>query len=335
MKIHIDKLLQYKKHNVHIVIAVVVFFFLGYLLGEQVQKNNFNKFISTFKNVRAGGNFSLINPLLGSVSSPATDVGIFKDLRNNITDYLEEEKSNGNLYEYSFYFKDLNSPLWFGVNEGDSFSPASLFKLPIAIAVYKQIEGDNKFLNKRLIYTKEIAEINKKITGNNDSNLVIGKDYSVEELVQIMLEFSDNGAKDLLLNFLQKGYVDDLFNVTNLSNPIYSDTYKISSREYSFFLRMLYNSSYLNEEHSEYLLSLLTKSTFKEGIVSGIPKDIVVANKFGAFDTEKKILLHDCGIVYVPEDPFIICFMTHGKDIPTLLKIISNVSKMVYEQENN
>ena len=162
-------------------------------------------------------------------------------------------------------------------------------------------------------------------------------------MVKILLEQSDNGAKDLLLSVLDEKYFLELLKVVSITNPSSKHSFGISSEEYALFLRLLYNSSYLNEEHSEYLLSLLSKSDFKDGLVTGVPSDIVVSHKFGTYSMDEKInnnnvevsLLHDCGIVYVKEDPFVLCFMTKGKDIKSLLEIIKHVTTLVYNEENN
>lgn len=240
----------------------------------------------------------------------------------------------GNIDEYSLYFKELNSPLWFGVNEEQSFAPASLFKLPVAIAIYKKGEDDPSFLKKKLTYTKEVMEINKAFQTNEESKLELGKSYNVEDLVVIMLENSDNGAKDLLMNDLDSSYISNLFSAINISDSLTADGYQISPRKYAFFLRLLYNSSYLNEQHSEKILSILTKANFREGIVSGVPEGVKVAQKFGIYDLGGNFMLHDCGIVYKKEDQYILCIMTKGRDTSKLSKIFSHLSSVIYEREN-
>ena len=40
--------------------------------------------------------------------------------------------------------------------------------------------------------------------------------------------------------------------------------------------------------------------------------------------------LHDCGIVYVPQKPYLLCVMTRGQDFNSLTNVISSISKIVY-----
>ena len=325
-----------------VIAAICVVAYGGYCLGLVVQKDRYSNFLKSFKNIREGSDvYSFINPLTGGTSAAATDVGIYTDIKSDIVTYLKKEIASGDLYDYSFYFRDLNTGLWFGINESTDFFPASLFKLPIALSVYKQGEKDLLFLKKVIPYTQEIATRNSSIKENSKSILVVGKTYSVEDLVKIMLVSSDNGAKDLLLYNLDSKYVDQLFSIISLINQNSKNIYTISSIKYAYFMRILYSSSYLNEEHSELILSYLAKSTFKEGLVAGLPKGVAVAHKYGAYDFEESVngirtkvqQLHDCGIVYHSQKPYIFCLMTKGHDDKALYKILSHVSLMVYDYQ--
>lgn len=316
----------------------------GFLIGQYSEQKKIQAYINSFQNLRDGGkSFSYVSPLLGVTSAPATDIGVFTDIKSDVGSYLDEEKKKGNLYEASFYFKDLTSPLWFGINEDTSFAPASLFKLPISIIAYRQGEMEPDFLTKQLVYTQAMYDANKAVPGNDDSTLVVGNSYQVEDLIKIMLELSDNGAKDLLSSAIDPKYVTELFKITDLIDPSTASSYQISSRKYALFLRLLYNGSYLKSKHSEYILSTLAKSTFNDGLVAELPRGTVVAHKYGVHDATQVIdgetmsasLLHDCGIVYYETSPYEICLMTKGKDVPTLEKIISHVSKMVYDDNAN
>lgn len=315
----------------------------GYFIGISVEKEKYTDFLKSFRTIRENSDkYTYINPLIGGVSAPATDVAIYSDIKSEILSYLKKEEKSGNLFGHSFYFRDMNTGLWFGDHESDNFFPASLLKLPIAIAVYKQVESEASFLKKQLLYTQELASINSAKQLNAESTLVVGQSYPVDQLVEKMLTISDNGAKNLLLSALDKSYLDQLLKIVNFADPDAPQSYEISSRKYANFLRILYGSSYINEEHSEFILELLAKSEFRDGLVAGLPKNVQIAHKFGVYEFQEEIKgkdmltvqLHDCGVVYHPSKPFIICFMTKGKDDASLFKIISHVSQMVYEHQD-
>lgn len=322
------------------VVVAILLFFVGYILGLYIQKARYKNFLETFKTVREDVvEKRLISPLVGVISAPATDVGIFSDIQKKVISFATEQKKEGILYDYSFYFRDFNTGLWFGDNEDSVFFPASLFKLPIAIAVYKQGENDATFLSRQVMYTKEIATKNDSNNLNADSGLSIGKSYTVSYLVEKMIVDSDNGAKDMLLTVIDKKYIDSLFKVASSLEPKVVQANAVSSRQYAFFLRMLYGSSYLNEANSELLLEMLTRSTFNDGLVGGLPAGVVVAHKFGVYDFpddegKESVELHDCGIIYHPTHPYVLCFLTKGKDVESLFSVISEVSKMVYQYQD-
>ncbi len=339
MKNQIFKNLNTHKHYL-IVLGLLSMFFFGVFLGKSNERSNVKKYAASFENLRdKDKDFSYISPLLGVTSAPATDIGLYRNIKEDIIDYLESEKKKGNLYDMSFYFKDLTSPLWFGIDEDKSFAPASLFKLPIAIIAFRQGEMEPGFLDRELLYTQEMYDANNSIPGNEVTKLEVGKMYQIEYLIKMMLEYSDNGAKDLLSSAIDQKYISELFKITDLLDPSNANTYQISSRKYALFLRLLYNGSYLKSKHSEYILSVLAKSTFDEGLVAELPRNTIIAHKFGVHGAEivldgktvQSSVLHDCGIVYYLDAPYAICVMTQGKDVQTLANIIATISKMMYE----
>lgn len=321
----------------YIILAILFFgifsFLAGFLIQKELHKKTLANFVESFETIRlSSGEYNLIDPLVGTISPPATEVGIFTDIKKQLEKYLEAEKGSEEIIDYSFYYRELNSTLWFGINEEKSFTPASLLKLPIAIASYKQSEEDPNFkLNKKFVYTKEIASQNSTNPNNDASSLQIGKEYSVEELIELMIEKSDNGAKDLLFESMDKKYLNQFFELTNMDNPFLLTKYEISSKKYSLFLRILYNSSYINKQNSQNLLELLTKTSFKQGLVAGVPENTQVAHKFGVYNIDNGFMIHDCGIIYHPENAYLVCFMTKGNKAESLIRIIAHVSNMLYE----
>src|SRR6185437_13516132 len=92
--------------------------------------------------------------------------------------------------------------------------------------------------------------------------------------------------------------------------------------------------TYLSPEMSEKALKLLSQTTFTSGIVAGVPKNIPVAHKFGerAYDTDATKELHDCGIVYFPNHPYMLCIMTKGTDFGSLATVLKTISQKTYDE---
>jgi len=109
---------------------------------------------------------------------------------------------------------------------------------------------------------------------------------------------------------------------------------------YASFFRVLFNASYLSAEMSEKALRTLSKTAFKDGILSGVPADIDVVAKYGermlprsADGVETGMRqLHEFGIVYHPVHPYLIGIMVRGDDPRLLSKTLRDISALVYEE---
>ena len=152
-----------------------------------------------------------------------------------------------------------------------------------------------------------------------------------------MIIYSDNVAYDLLLEnidnrLLVQTFTDLGINIsqgfTNPSGNI------LSVKDYASFFRILYNSSYLNKTMSEKALKLLNQVEFDKALVAGLPSTITISHKFGEreFLATGEKQLHDCGIIYLPDKPYLLCVMTRGKDISLLANAISQISSLIYRQ---
>jgi hypothetical protein len=85
---------------------------------------------------------------------------------------------------------------------------------------------------------------------------------------------------------------------------------------------------------SEKALSLLAATTFAYGLTAGLPPGVRAAHKFGEriLADPARMQLHDCGIVYAGNSPYLLCIMTQGPDQVALTGIMSDVSRLVYAE---
>lgn len=163
------------------------------------------------------------------------------------------------------YVRNLNNGPWFGINENEKYSPASLMKVPILITFLKWIEQDSSILNKKIFINEDstiATQYYKPLKG-----LITGKEYSVAELLKEMIINSNNLAMDTLAGILPADFYAKVSHDLSITVPV-NDTEEnyLSVKDVATFFRILYNSSYLNRESSEYALSLLSKVTFDKGL---------------------------------------------------------------------
>lgn len=100
-------------------------------------------------------------------------------------------------------------------------------------------------------------------------------------------------------------------------------------------MRILYNGTYLMNGNDDYALSLLVQRNFNEGIVKQLPTDIKVARKFGEWgdaNDPTNHQLHESGIVYIENNPYLLTVMTKGPAVQPLAHVISDISNIVYNK---
>jgi beta-lactamase class A len=201
------------------------------------------------------------------------------------------------------------------------------------IAVLKMADKDKSVLEKKFQY-KEVLDKNYVPNIKDKNKIKLGSSYTVIELIEYMIEHSDNEAKELLVALIGEQYIVKVMKeigVDILNDDLSKDF--ITVKEYSSFFRMLYNATYLSEK----ALEILSKSDYDSGIPSGVPKNILVANKFGerGFLESDQKQLHDCGIVYYNGNPYLLCVMTKGKDFNQLSNIIAGISQIAFQNINS
>ena len=283
-------------------------------------------------------NGHLVNPLVGVDNPVGGDVKL-DAIQYSLEEYIRKCKEQGDVLSVSVYMRDLNKGTWVGVNEDERYASASLIKVPLLIAYLKQAENDPAILNKQIKYEKAAMNLPpQNIAPENCAQL--GNTYSVDTLLRYMILYSDNISTLLLMDNIDQKLIADLYADLQLADPGLPEVeHQISAKEFSAFFRVLYNATYLNMELSEKAIKLFSESDFRDGIVAGVPQGVSVAHKFAErryaseVSLTETVQLHDCGIVYYPQRPYVICVMTKGRDFNTLKRVISDISRIVYEHE--
>jgi hypothetical protein len=178
--------------------------------------------------------------------------------------------------------------------------------------VYQHAARDPKFLSTRILFEGG-ANANQSEHFQPPEKIQPHTAYQVEDLVRYMLKDSDNAALYLLGSMIGPQELQDSYTRLGIEAPLTTDKqdYTMSVKTYASFFRILYNGTYLTQDNSEHILSLL---------------------KFGeATSPNDTLQLHDCGIVYKPNQPYLICVMTKGSNFDALAKVISHISKTVYQ----
>ncbi len=244
----------------------------------------------------------------------------FVDLRTQLRSAVAPYGDN-----FAFYFEYLPTGTSIGVNERNEFNPASLGKVPLAMAFFLNKEQGEVNLDTKV-------KIKPEYIDNKSGSLWqkgAGTEISFNDAITIMLEESDNTAARLLADYVTDKDFDDVYKGLDLPYPE-ENSGMITAKGFSSILKSLYFASVLNKDNSEKILSLLTKSSFNDKLAAGIGDKIAVAHKIGFWENG---LYSDCGIVYVPQRPYLLC-MFSKTDEATARTRMQQISKIVYQYIN-
>lgn len=255
-------------------------------------------------------------------------------IKQTISQIIERYKTNEGVTNTSVYLREYSQNEWMCINENETYEPGSLFKVPVLIAILKMNEKNPGFLNKKIKYEK-IITLDKNVAFVSKT-IQLGQTYTIRELLTYMIKYSDNAATILVENNMSTEILQKLFSDVGIEVPnIYATKYLFNVRDYSIFMRIIYNVGYLTMEDSEFAAELLTECDFKDGIVKGIPKNIKLSHKFGESGNQIEKQLHETAIVFLEGKPYLLTIMTKGKDNNTLCKLIAEISNAVYVDVNN
>lgn len=319
----------------------MIFFLCGALIGFFGEKlvGSISKKRPTHIEIRETG-YDLISPLIEcenlSNAEENTELDMFKSKIEDVVEKLfDNDKS---VKSISLYFRELNDGPWFAVGETEKFAPASLLKVPVMMAILKASENDSKFLEKRL-HVEFGSDSNAGSHNMPKMPLRAGDSYTVEELLYYMIVHSDNNATEILDGLVDPSVLRKTFSIMGVEYPYLSgrNDYSMTVQAYASFFRVLYNASFLDTDMSIKALKLLLESEYKDGLAAGVPSNVKVAHKFGersVGDTGVE-QLHDCGIVYYPKRPYLLCVMTRGTRFDVLDDVIRKISQSVYLEVDN
>jgi beta-lactamase class A len=312
-------------------ISGIVFFLTGWFLSGIWNQP------PLAKSLRIGG-YQFIDPLLACNINNSNTFLQDHSLGNQISSIINTNVQAGNLSKASAYFVNLSSGNWTSVNPTETFYPSSLGKIPIMIAYYEMAETNPDILNKAIVYPIGGTDLNTTQDIAPPQAIVPGQAYTVEQLIEYMVKYSDNNAAELLYNNIDQTALQNVYGDLGIpvdNDPNITNLDFITPQEISLLFRVLYNGTYLSRDYSEKALELMSQSSFTQGIVAGLPSSTVVSHKLGLVGIQTNGVtteheLHDCGIVYA-NDPYLLCIMTRGSSsLSTIENIIANISQAAY-----
>lgn len=281
----------------------------GCLVAVALICGSFYFFVSPHTQVVS--NSSYLNPAL-SVLDKKNLIVDFQELRELLTKKYEKRDD----YMVSIYFEYFPTGASISINKDERVWPASLIKIPVAIAIMKKVQDKKWLLTNELVVLdddkdSEYGDLYKTPTGST---------FTIKKFLEESLINSDNTAHFVLLrnldgSELEDVYVhlgmDDVIDALKKAPSIEEETdNRITAKRYSIFFRSLYNATYLDQGHSNLFLEILSRAP-RDLVGEGIPEDVPFVHKTGVRIDEA--VRADSGIVYVPGRPYLLTVMIQKK----------------------
>jgi len=255
---------------------------------------------------------------------------------------METRKKSNELSAYAVYLEDLSSNTTLIINGNDRHFLASLLKVPILLIYLKEAEKDPALLNLTFVATNNIPDQGQNLPP--EQSLTPNERYTVSELLRRMILYSDNRSANLLSVYFESKYLGNKdkivpyalnqLGIDFVTDPATNEE-KITVATYAQFYKIFYESSFLAPLASQRSLEQFAHVAFNQGLAAGIPEAVTLANKFAIRNRQGALQLHDCGIIYHPIHPYLLCVMTRGQSEQLLAESIATVSTMVWEYTEN
>jgi beta-lactamase class A len=214
----------------------------------------------------------------------------------------------------SYYIEDLQTGRTITWNENQQLPAGSVIKLPIAVSVFEQELAGKLQLD---------AEVVLKPTDKADGSGVLkrtrsGTRLTVGNLVELMLQRSDNTATNMLTDLLGLEQINDVCRRQGLTatcmpryimdleardNKVENYT---SATDMGRLLKALYERRILDPPSSTQLLDILKGQHVRDRLPRYLPRGVVLAHKTGLM----KDACHDVGILYGRNHDYVIAVLT-------------------------
>ncbi len=319
----------------YLLLTGVACILVTYFISQRFITNNSENQPSTDKSVlscnftltRLNG-YKFVRPLM--FADEPCEADKLLPVKNEVQKLINAFKLDNTISTASVYLRELNQGEWISIDENEKYFPGSLLKVPELITFMKMNEKSPGLLDKKIAYNQPIST--DKTAHYISKTIKPGNSYTVRELLYYMIAYSDNNATLVLNSMLDWNIFKKIFTDIGLAEPdLTAKDVPLTVKEYSLFMRVLYNASYISSEDSEFCTELLSHSDFATGLVNGLPVDTKVAHKFGEAGDNVFSHFSESGIVYINNSPYLLTVMTKGKNLTSLPAVVSNISKKVFQ----
>ena len=225
------------------------------------------------------------------------------------------------------------------LNADESFCFASVYKLPVLVELYRQVEEKIIDLDEKLVMTKYAWRGGSGVL----KELTHGLEMTVMDYRTLMMLIRDNISAHICANLVRNVNTNKTMKELGLNNTTVGNS-RIPHEEGNVttpldimvLLEKIYKGEAASRESCDEIMDLMKRcKTGQNRISKHLPtKDIEIAHKTGTING----IVNDVGIVFPKnKEPYIICVFTKDIEgeseiyVPIGEEAIAKVSKTVYE----
>lgn len=235
---------------------------------------------------------------------------------------------------FSITLKDLTrDEILYGKDLDRQLPSASTIKVLIMVEAFRQMLDGRLDMKEKLRVKKEDRVAFSLVTEMN------AEEYSIRDLITLMMTISDNSATNLLIDRLGMDQINGTALSMALSNTVLrrkmmdfnaakEDRQNTTSpRDMQLLFERLYRKDVLTPEACTEMLDIMSTVIRKDCLIRDIPVEIKVAHKPGELDN----LNHDIGIFYTENGDYLLgIFATDLKDNIVGREYIARLSKVIF-----
>jgi len=222
---------------------------------------------------------------------------------------------------YGVFFQDLESNDSFAIAGQETFTAASLIKLPVLLTLYREAEAGR--INLDEVYKLRNSD---KVSGAGSLQYKpAGFEITFRQLAELMGQQSDNTAFNIVSQRLGEARIQELIDALGMTKTSFAKN-ETSPADIGLLFRKLYKEGIVYEKDKEEILGFLTNTIWEDRIPAGVPKGIKVSHKIG---TEVGVI-SDAGIVFAKK-PFILVIMSQEANEIEAKKALPEITRKIYD----
>jgi len=210
---------------------------------------------------------------------------------------------------------DLSTGYSAGYNQSRSMPAASTIKIPVMIEVFKQLEAGRFNLQRHVT----LLASDKDYGSGELCDLPVDTTYPVSELLEKMIDISDNTATNMLIRLVGRQRINRTMRELGLRHTVLTSDVRTTSwnvrqelrsspSDMVRLLELMAKRRLVDAWASGEMIAILEQDEINTLLPEPLPDDVPIAHKTGSFfDT-----LDDVGIVYAAQAPYVIAVYTTG-----------------------